>query len=217
MRVLINDTVEVPPSADPDAMVQAVYGSNGPLVRWNMVSTLDGSAVGADGGSGSINNAADFRVFGFLRGWADVVVVGAGTARAEGYRPLRPNRWSALREGRSDAPLLAVVSRRAELPDTLQGQPKERVLLLHGAKLGGRDIVNTLRTLGHQRILFEGGPRLAAQFLDAGIIDELCLTIVPTLVGGDGTRITQGPGVDQGAQLASLLEEDGTLLSRWRL
>jgi riboflavin biosynthesis pyrimidine reductase len=55
-------------------------------VRANMVSTLDGSANGPDGGSGALGGSADRAVFGVLRGLADVILVGAGTARVEGYR-----------------------------------------------------------------------------------------------------------------------------------
>ena len=51
-----------------------------------MVSTVDGAATGPDGRSGGINNAADKRVFDTLRRLCDAVVVGAGTARDEGYR-----------------------------------------------------------------------------------------------------------------------------------
>ena len=52
-----------------------------------MVSTVDGSATGEGGRSGTINNEADERVFHILRGLADAIIVGAGTARAEGYGP----------------------------------------------------------------------------------------------------------------------------------
>lgn len=51
-----------------------------------MVTSLDGAATGADGLSGTINNAADTAVFKMLRDGADAIIVGAGTARAEGYR-----------------------------------------------------------------------------------------------------------------------------------
>jgi riboflavin biosynthesis pyrimidine reductase len=56
----------------------------GPWLRANMVSSVDGAAAGDSGKSGSLNNAADKRVFDHLRSVADVIVVGAGTARAEG-------------------------------------------------------------------------------------------------------------------------------------
>jgi riboflavin biosynthesis pyrimidine reductase len=81
-----------------------------------MVSTLDGAVTGADGRSGSINDAADKVVFDLLRGLADAIVVGAGTARTEGYRG-------------AVAPLV-VVSGRGEVPPLLRTAPPGRVLLV---------------------------------------------------------------------------------------
>ena len=57
-------------------------------LRGNMVSTLDGAAQGADGRSGTINTPADHVVFELLRALSDLVLIGAGTARAEGYGAL---------------------------------------------------------------------------------------------------------------------------------
>ena len=51
---------------------------------------MDGAATGANQVSGSINGPADFRVFRVLRALADVVLVGAGTARGE-----RTPRWTS--------------------------------------------------------------------------------------------------------------------------
>lgn len=202
---------------DPDALVRRIYDTPGPLVRWNMISTLDGSAVGSDGVTGSINNAADHRVFGFLRAWADAVVVGAGTIRAERYSSLGRTRWRSMREGRRDVPLLVVVSRRPTLPPTLADADEDDVLLLQGDPVEPASAIGRLRDLGHQRIVLEGGPTLASAFVEAGVVDELCLTIVPTLVGGDGARITAGRDLAATARLTSVLEEDGTLLTRWTL
>ena len=79
-----------------------------------MIASLDGGATGADGRSGSLNGPADHRVFDLLRGLADVVLVGAGTVRAEGYGelPVRPD-LAAGRAARGQRPglRLAVVSR----------------------------------------------------------------------------------------------------------
>lgn len=197
--------------------MRRTYDAPGPLVRWNMISTLDGSAVGPDGVTGSINNPADHRVFGFLRSWADAVVVGAGTIRAEQYTPLRPTRWRSMREGRSPAPLLVVVSRQDHLPPTLEGAAEDEVMLAHGDPVDPVYVVSHLRELGHERIVLEGGPTLAAAFVEAGVVDELCLTIVPALVGGDGLSITAGRDLAASARLASVLEDDGTLLTRWTL
>ena len=80
-----------------------------PFVRVNFVCSADGAAS-VDGLSGGLGSAADQRVFGLLRQLAEVVLVGAGTVRAEGYRGARrPTR------GRDTPPPIAVVTGSAEL------------------------------------------------------------------------------------------------------
>src|SRR5680860_874864 len=69
--------------------------SRAPWIRTNFVSTLDGAAYAADGLSGSLGGPADTRVFELLRSLADVIIVGAGTARAEGYGPVKPGEVDA--------------------------------------------------------------------------------------------------------------------------
>lgn len=195
-----------------------------PWLRVNMVQTLDGAGTGADGRTGSINNAADKRVFDTLRGLADAVVVGAGTARTEGYRA---------------APVPTVlVSQRGEVPELLRSAPpgmvvmatcadasaraettellgEENVLLLgqETVSLGG--LQAALGDRGLRNLLCEGGPQLLAGLLDARAVDELCVTVVPQLVGGEHPRITVGPEIDRPLELGVLLEEGGTLLGRW--
>ena len=51
--------------------------------------------------------------------------------------------------------------------------------------------------------------------LAAGVVDELCWTLVPRLTGGDAVRIATGAEVDVTLRPALLLEQDGTLLGRW--
>ncbi|MDR7252111.1 riboflavin biosynthesis pyrimidine reductase [Nocardioides sp. BE266] len=202
-----------------------IYAPHGqPWLRVNFVSTVDGAATGSDGLSGSINNAADKRVFDALRERADCLVVGAGTLRAEEY----------------DVPRLplVVVSRSADVPPTLRDAPRGRVLM---ATIGSADGLEAAReSLGDDHVLVlgddeidlaalkqalaergwteqlcEGGPSLFADLLAAGVVDELCLTIVPMLAGGDAPRITTGAEVDARLRPALLLEQDGTLLGRW--
>jgi riboflavin biosynthesis pyrimidine reductase len=185
---------------------------------------VDGAATGDSGRSGSINNAADKRVFDTLRRLCDCVVVGAGTARTEGYHDVTKP--------------LVLVSRRGAVPERLRGAPAGSVLMAtcSGAEhldetrelLGddnvlvlGEDHVDLPRLKqelagrGFTSILGEGGPHLLRDLLAAGVVDELCLTVVPRLLAGGAPRITDGPPVDVPLRLALLLEEDGTLLSRW--
>ena len=207
-----------------EELARAYAPAREPWLRANFVSTADGAAQGADGVSKSINNAADKRVFDALRANADCLVVGAGTLRAEGY----------------DVPRLplVVVSRSAVLPPTLRGAPRGRVLmatvassegLAQARELLGEDNVlvlgedeidlralkSALAERGWQDQLCEGGPSLFADLLAAGVVDELCWTVVPRLTGGHAVRIAAGAEVDVALRPVLLLEQDGTLLGRW--
>ncbi|MFE9681231.1 pyrimidine reductase family protein [Streptomyces sp. NPDC006285] len=217
-----------------------------PWLRANMVSTLDGAAQ-HEGRSQPISGAADMRIFGTLRGLADVVVVGAETVRQEGYRPARAREdFAALRQaaGQGPAPAIAVVSASLDLDFSLPlfTSPLLPTLVLTGAaaapdrvaaaeKAGARVViagdgtgvdparaVRALAGLGMLRLLTEGGPRLLGQFVTAGVLDELCLTVSPMLTAGDAQRIAGGPpvAVPQRFELMSLLEEAGFLFSRYR-
>jgi riboflavin biosynthesis pyrimidine reductase len=167
---------------------------DGPWLRVNMVNTVDGAAQGPDGRSGTINNEVDMRVFQELRRTSDVILVGAGTARAERYGPV-------------DTPI-AVVGHT--LPEALVGGDNVRLV---GGDLG--EVVASLRADGHEHVLCEGGPTLLAGLLDAGLVDELCVTITPHVIGGPAKRIVHGPALDVDVELVSLIEEDGTMLARW--
>jgi riboflavin biosynthesis pyrimidine reductase len=96
--------------------------STGAHVRGIMIASLDGAATGPDGRSGSLGDDADRRVFGALRALADVVLVGAGTVRAEGYADVQvPDRLRAVRaaRGRGERVEMAVVTGRGDVPDAV--------------------------------------------------------------------------------------------------
>lgn len=217
-----------------------------PWLRANMVSTLDGAAQ-HDGHSQPISSAADMRIFGTLRQLADVVIVGAETVRQEGYRPARARaEFAASRRaaGQGPAPAIAVVSAGLDLDFSLPlfASPLVPTLVLTGAaappdrvvaaeKAGARVVVagdgvgvqparlvQALGELGHTRLLTEGGPRLLGQLVAAGVLDELCLAVSPTLTAGDAQRIAGGPSVaiPQRFVLASVLEEEGFLFTRYQ-
>jgi len=238
VRQLLPTTVA---DLDHDALVAAYgYPDGRTWVRANMVASLDGSAV-KDGRSGGLGGAADKAVFDVLRGLADLVLVGAGTARTEGYRAMRPKApYAELRaaQGQRPAPVLALVSGGLDLDPAseLFGGAERTLVVTHaGTDAAARrrlaevsDVVvagersvdvgaalDELAARGLRRVLCEGGPSLLSDVAAAGRLDELCLTLSPQVVGGDGTRITHGPQLDTRWALAQLLEEDGVLLSRW--
>ncbi|MFH8489611.1 pyrimidine reductase family protein [Streptomyces longisporoflavus] len=217
-----------------------------PWLRANMVSTLDGAAQ-HDGRSHPISNAADMRIFGTLRALADVVVVGAETVRQEGYRPARERADFAARRaaaGQTVVPAIAVVSASLNLDFSLPlfTEPLVPTLLVTGAEapadriaaaekagavvvIAGEGavveperIAPALAERGLTRLLTEGGPRLLGQFVAAGALDELCLTVSPMLTSGDAQRIAWGSSVavPERFTLTSVLEEAGFLFTRYR-
>jgi riboflavin biosynthesis pyrimidine reductase len=224
-----------------DPIVAYRYPNDRPWLRANMVSSLDGSAV-RDGRSEGLSGAADKEVFGVLRGLADVVLVGAGTARTEGYRALRPkDAYAGVRASLAQrpAPVLALVSGRLDLdPDSqlFHGGAERTVVITHAGSdaavrerlaavadlvVAGEDAVDlpvaldALARRGLARVLCEGGPSLLAAVAAAGRLDELCLTLAPQLVGGDGQRVVTGPDLGVPLSLAHLLEQDSVLLTRY--
>jgi riboflavin biosynthesis pyrimidine reductase len=213
----------------------------GGYVRANMVATLDGAAGDATGSSRGISGPADVAVLGVLRALADVVLVGARTARAEDYRPLpaRPaftERRAAA--GQSPAAVVAVVTGSGELDAgsplwapgaaslvvTCEGAPLARLRALAGEErvvVAGEDAVDPVRAVaalagrGMRRVLVEGGPTLLGEVMAAGVLDELCLTWSPVAIGGQAPRIAHGAPAGLRLRAAHLLEADGLLLGRW--
>lgn len=228
-----------------DAGLARLYAyPGGRWLRGNMVASADGAAS-VDGVSGGLSSPGDRRLFWILRGLADVILVGAGTARAEGYRPARAkDSWPALglRDGRPAAPPLALVSRSLDLNPsgpvftsapadartiviTCAAAPASAreslrrvadVIIAGDVAVNLKDAIAALDKLGLRRILCEGGPALLSQLADGGLLDELCLSISPLLAGPGAARIVSGaPFPARRLSLAHVLEEDGTLLCRY--
>jgi riboflavin biosynthesis pyrimidine reductase len=215
MRVLLGE----------DADLSAVYAApDQPWLRVNMVSTVDGAATGEDGTSRSINNGVDKVVFDLLRELSDAVVVGAGTVRIEGYavgrKPLVVvSRTGSVpptqRSARSGQVLMATVSTAPHLEEARSLLGGENVLVLGSHRVDLARMKDELVLRGFRHLLSEGGPHLLRDLLDQGVVDELDTTVVPRMISGSHRRITDGPPVDAPLRLATLVEEDGTLLARW--
>ncbi len=174
-------------------------------VRANMIFSADGAAAFA-GRAGPLSCPTDQQLLKILRGFADVVLVGAGTARAENYGPVRltdAQRTQRRRQGRTAPPAIAVVSRTGELPSRLFSDPDQPPILVTCAQsaarhalvddqrrrvlVAGEDSVDVgravelLRTRGMHRILCEGGPTLLDELVEADAIAEICVTLAPKL------------------------------------
>lgn len=209
----------------PDVPLEELYAAPAdPWLRLNMVSTVDGAATGPGGTSRSINNAPDQEVFRLLRSQADVIVVGAGTLRDEGYSP-NPLPIVAVSRGGSVPPtlrdcppgqvLVATCASAPSLGTSRELLGEEHVLVLGSHRVDLAALRAALVERGMRRILSEGGPHLLRDLLDQGVADEVCTTTVPRIVGGLHPRISNGPPVDVPLRLHTLVEQDGTLLARW--
>lgn len=213
-----------PSSAPPSPLASP---SCGPSPR----NTLFGGFA-RGGTSAALGNNTDASLIAGLRDWADVILVGAGTVAAESYGP-------------ANTPM-AVVSRSLELEPSLEIFRGSRLMVLapesslvdaqlrpRAARLTGAgaevhstgegkpaDIVATLRGLGFQRILCEGGPSLYAAMLDADLIDVLHLTLDPTISNQDGPFGLKLAGSGRYTRAFSLddatVDADSTLFCRYR-
>lgn len=190
-----------------------------PWLRANMITSVDG-AVSVNGRSGGLAGPADRLLFTVLRSLADVILVGAGTVRAEHYGQAKlSDAWPQLRAGRPATPPIAVLTRQLDLDldgrllpgrddlaativlTTLAAPAQRRadvarfatVIVAGETEVTAVAAVAALADLGYRRILTEGGPTLLSQLTAAGLLDELCLTIAPVLEGGQAARIMATP------------------------
>ncbi len=229
---------------DPNAVYTVPDGVGGdrPFVRCNMISSLDG-AITVNGRSGMLGGPADRRVFLALRAHADVILVGAGTVRAESYGPARLDddvRKQRQRRGQSPVPPIAVVTRSGNLDwssplfteaeqrpivfttndcddgERRRGEKVADFVVAGDTNVDPRRVLDHFHRSGYRSVLLEGGPGLNADVVHAGLLTELCLTLAPRLVAGNGPRVLAGPELLHPLDLGivHLLEEDGFLFYR---
>jgi riboflavin biosynthesis pyrimidine reductase len=214
--------------------------------RWlavNYVSSADG-AVEVGGRAARLSNAPDQKVLKLGSDLADVLLVGANTAMVEHFEGAHPDEETLRRRrhhGLSAIPPTAVVTTgrtlpadapvitKAEVPTIVvtcetAPQDKREVWANAGAELlivGEHTVdlaaaVGALVDRGLGRIDCEGGPHLFGSLIEAGVVDELRLTVSPILVSGTAGRIATGIPIDPvDLELASVLAEDGVMLLRY--
>jgi riboflavin biosynthesis pyrimidine reductase len=230
-----------PADLDGAGLVDAYRLPEGRHLRVNFIASLDG-AVTVDGRSEGLGSPGDRQVFQVLRALADVVLVGHGTAAAEGYRPMTADSAvGRLRTsiGRPPTAPIAIVSKRASLdPErglvtgavsptiliTCAASDESRRAALEAAGVvvlvcGDDEVdlpraVDRLAELGHEQVLCEGGPTLFRDALTAGVVDELDLSIAPALVGQQHRLVEGLPDVVR-LDLRQVVEEDGVLFTRY--
>lgn len=213
-----------------------------PYVVVNMVASADG-AIAVEGRTEALSSEADRFVFHYLRSLADVILVGAQTVRAEDYGPPRiteARQAQRVERGQAAVPRIAIVSGSLDLdwssrlfresPTrpivlTTDDAPPDRVAAagevadVLAAGTGRVDLAAALAQLEAGVVLCEGGPTLNGVLAAGGLIDELCLTVAPALVGGDVAAGLLGrdrlPALLP-VDLVHALEDDGGLFLRYR-
>ncbi len=216
-----------------------------PWVMVNMIASIDG-ATAVDGLSGGLGGPGDKEVFRAVRSLPDVILVAAGTVRAEGYGPPRPSEEVQRRRrarGQHATPRFAIVTRRLDLdPDAplfrdAVADARPLILTTDEAAAGapaalravaevratGASSVDLPRALRRLRtegtasvVLCEGGPSLNGALVEQHLVDELCISVSPLLVGGDAVRLAHGERATPTAfTLTRALEDDGMLFLRY--
>lgn len=211
-------------------VLAALYAT--PQERWlriNLIASVNGNAAGADGTSHGLSSPTDRRILGAIRRLSDVVVVGASSVRKEGYF-LPKSAPLAIVTGSGDLTghqipsdideTRVIVLCPAEARDTLSRSLRNTrvtVITLPGPRIHPAAIVKALRARGHNSIVCEGGPSLAAQFLDADVVDEVCLSTSP-LLNNTNVPVFQGLSRARGLKLTQLLvDPQSVLYARWHV
>jgi len=219
---------------DTERGLQRLYPHPHGLVRLGLIAGAGGAATHANGSSRGLGGTADLRVLRTLRAQADCVLVGGRSARVEEYGAIRlPAAMSTDRvsTGRPAAPALVIATFTGDLPSsvgpgsalvmtTRTSPARARLADAWGAAMviAGEhtlDLAAGLAALaerGLTRVLCEGGPGLAAQLIEAGLVGDYCLTTSPVEGPPDAPRV---PPVPDGMRLAHRLESGAYAMERW--
>jgi riboflavin biosynthesis pyrimidine reductase len=213
-------------------------------VRAMTVMTLDGATVGPDGRSRSISSVNDRKVLSAVRRFADVVLIGASTFRAERYSPMKARPEDAgtrSRLGLAPAPRVGIVTGSLDLPwdeplfhesafppivvTTEAADPARLAVAREHADLlvlpgtVGVDLAAMFdrfvgRGLG--RVVCEGGAQLLATIARSNLLDEVDLSISPVLTsGGQVSTGTSHPSPTELTLTQVIADTDGFLFTRY--
>jgi riboflavin biosynthesis pyrimidine reductase len=224
-----------------EALLREPPAPSPPYLACNFVSTLDGRAT-VGGSTEKLGFPTDGRVLMRLRTFADAVIIGAGTMRVERYDRMLP--VARLREYREQIglpadPLTVIVTETMDLPwdaglftdghgDVLlatpsSASPPSTATSVEVLRYPGRvDLPSLLSDLALERgvrsAVCEGGPTVLGGLVEAGLVDDLFLTINPVLAGEGERGLMRGSlRSPVAAELSWALEAEGELFTRWHL
>jgi 3,4-dihydroxy 2-butanone 4-phosphate synthase/GTP cyclohydrolase II len=175
-----------------------------PLVTLSYAQSLDGSLTVERGKSTMISGPESLKVTHALRAAHDAILVGIGTVLAD-------NPQLTVREVEGSDPIAVVLDSRLRFPLTarllqLESKPwifcsqsaseeKQSLLENEGARVfrvgssneprvNLSDMLKQLAGLSIESLMVEGGPRIIASFVEAGLSDAVAITIAPVFIGG---------------------------------
>ncbi|HUW77676.1 MAG TPA: bifunctional diaminohydroxyphosphoribosylaminopyrimidine deaminase/5-amino-6-(5-phosphoribosylamino)uracil reductase RibD [Candidatus Nanopelagicaceae bacterium] len=159
-----------------------------PYVIWKVAASIDGRIAAADGTSQWISGEKSRQDAQFIRGASHAIVTGTGTA-------LRDNPELSVRDGSGRTPLRVVVGERDIPADAKVFSGSQETLLIKDRS--PQLIVDQLNFRHIVQAMLECGPRMAANWLEEGLIDELVVYTAPILLGG-------GPALFSDLKVASI-------------
>lgn len=169
-----------------------------PFVTLKAAMSLDGRVAAPDGSARWISSEESRADAHLMRNRIDTIMVGVGTVLADDPS-LTARAADGTLTGRQ--PLRVVVDTHGRTPEHAKIRSAQAETLIatverYGAGRDGRvDLAALLRDLyqrGRRHVLVEGGPRLAASFLDAGLVDEVLIYLAPLLLGAGRTAVEGG-------------------------
>lgn len=193
-----------------------------PQISINMAMSADGKISTYRRETFSLGSAEDRYFMDLLRARADAVVVGAGTLKLDGWAMRIRHadiQRARIEKGRGPNPLNVVLSTALNLPSkreffthpdtekliiTTRAAPEARVrrfkqlaetVVLPRSRIRPEDVIAVLWERGAKRVLVEGGATLNFSFFEAGLVDEIYITVTPRILGGStAPTVVDGKG-----------------------
>ena len=197
----------------------------GPSVRVNMIVRPNGSTTGSDGTSGSLSSGSDRALLRLIRAMADAVIIGAETLRRERI-PLPRNIPLVVLSASGNIAVdniisgphsgeLVVLTHAIDRAAEALGTHPHRIIDPDHSSPSAEDIVSLCRAQGWNRLLVEGGKEVTTLFADAGVVDDVCLTLTGAPLSEDTPPVDWWPKVSAWTTGHLLMDDDRVLYHRY--
>lgn len=194
-------------------------------VRVNMIVRPDGAIHGPDGTSGSLSSPDDRHLLRLLRSMADAVIIGAETLRQERIPVPRGIPLVVLSVSGNIAASnvifgpesgeLVVVTPSADTASKALADTPHRIIDPGHPSPTATDIIALCRAEGWQSLLVEGGKQTATMFAEAGVVDDLCLTLTGAPQTEDTPPVSWWPSGHTWATSHLLMDDNRMLYHRY--